>query len=59
MPTWSTGSSEISGVPTDCSVWLSVLDWLSNVLTLALIVGIALKLSRWEGDRLFGRDRED
>lgn len=57
MRTSNTGSSETSGVLNECHVWVVVVQYAVQVLTLSLILGIALKISRWEQEHFTGRRR--
>jgi hypothetical protein len=49
----STGSLGTSGVLLECSWLTNAVQYLFQVLTLALVLGLALKLSRWEREDLW------
>jgi hypothetical protein len=57
-PSSSTTSWATSGVLNSCNVWTLVVDYAAQVLTLALVLGIALRIGRWEREWTW-RDRGD
>jgi len=48
-----------SGVLNSCSAYNAIVEYVIQVITLALILGLALRLSRWERDGLSVRNSED